>query len=222
MAVQFPNIFVVDMDTGPACQPLAPLFLGDELANRVGVYLYRDGAPFEPGGSAFGRAVLSSGATVLIQNAVVAGNEIYVDLPSAVYAEQGPVKVTVTWTNGTATATVLEGVGTVRLTETGTIIDPGTIISDVSALVDAIENARDSLPPEYTDLLETIAADFSESADYSAGQYVWYSSVLYRFTADHSAGTWTGTDAVSVTVCGEIQRAELTFTDDGNGNITIS
>lgn len=220
--MQFPNMFSVDIDKGPVTQTLHPLFVGDALANRIGVYLYKDGEPFSPGGSAFGRAVLSGGGTVPIQNGVVSGNQVYIDLPSGVYAEQGPVKITVSWTDGTTTTTVLEGTGNVRLIETETIIDPGTIISDVSALVDAIENARDSLPPEYTDLLGTIAADFSESADYSAGQYVWYSSVLYRFTANHSAGTWTGTDAVSVTVCGEIQRAELAFADDGDGNITIS
>lgn len=220
--MQFPNVFSVDVDKGPAVQQLSPMFLGDAIANRVGVYLYKDGEPFSPGGSAFGRAILSSGETVLIQEGIVSGNEIYIDLPSGVYAEQGPVKISVTWTDGTTTTTVLEGTGNIRLTETEIILDPGTVISDVSALVQAIETAVDSIPPDYTDLLETIAADFSESVDYSAGQYVWYSSVLYRFTANHSAGTWTGTDAVSVTVCGEIQRAELTFTDDGDGNITIS
>nr|MBQ1578064.1 SGNH/GDSL hydrolase family protein [Oscillospiraceae bacterium] len=205
--MQFPNMFYVDVDKGPVTQPLHPLFLGDALANRIGVYLYKDGEPFSPGGSAFGRAVLSGGETVLIQNGVVSENAIYVDLPSGVYAEQGPVKITVSWTDGTTTTTVLEGTGNVRLTETGTIIDPGTIISDVTALIQAIETAVASIPPTYTDLLETIAPEFSTDDDYTAGQYVWYDGSLYRFKADHS-GSWTGTDAALVTVGGDLQSVD--------------
>lgn len=206
--MQFPNMFFVDVDKGPVTQPLHPLFLGDALANRIGVYLYKDGEPFSPGGSAFGRAVLSGGETVLIQNGVVSENAIYVDLPSGVYAEQGPVKITVSWTDGTTTTTVLEGTGNVRLTETGTIIDPGTIISDVTALIQAIETAVASIPPTYTDLMETIAPEFSTADSYAAGQYVWYSGSLYQFKSDHSAGAWSGTDAALVTVGGDLQGAD--------------
>ncbi len=206
--MQFPNMFFVDVDKGPSTQTLNPLFLGDALANRIGVYLYKDGEPFSPGGSAFGRAVLSGGETVLIQNGVVSENAIYVDLPSGVYAEQGPVKITVSWTDGTTTTTVLEGTGNIRLTETGTIIDPGTIISDVTALIQAIEMAVASIPPTYTDLLETIAPEFSTADSYAAGQYVWYSGSLYMFKADHSAGAWTGTDAALVTVGVDLQSVD--------------
>ena len=39
-------------------------------------------------------------------------------------------------------------------------------------------------------------SDFSTSEDYSAGNLVVYSGVVYRFTADHDAGAWTGTDVV--------------------------
>lgn len=36
---------------------------------------------------------------------------------------------------------------------------------------------------------------FSESTAYSAGDVVNYNGKLYKFTADHAAGAWTGTDA---------------------------
>lgn len=36
---------------------------------------------------------------------------------------------------------------------------------------------------------------FSESTAYNAGDVVNYNGKLYKFTADHSAGAWTGTDA---------------------------
>lgn len=39
------------------------------------------------------------------------------------------------------------------------------------------------------------APEFSSSTPYSAGDYVLYQGTLYRFTADHAAGAWVGTDA---------------------------
>lgn len=44
------------------------------------------------------------------------------------------------------------------------------------------------------------AQTFDATKAYSAGAYVLYNSVLYRFTADHAAGAWTGTDATAVKI----------------------
>lgn len=53
--------------------------------------------------------------------------------------------------------------------------------------------------------LSNFAGEFSTSTPYSAGQYVTYTDgKFYRFTADHAAGAWTGTDVVAVTAGGEI------------------
>jgi len=41
----------------------------------------------------------------------------------------------------------------------------------------------------------TMAPNFSAETAYTAGDYVWHSGKLYRFTADHAAGSWDGTDA---------------------------
>ena len=53
----------------------------------------------------------------------------------------------------------------------------------------------------------TIAPEFSASTAYTAGSYVYKNGVLYRFTAAHS-GAWTGTDAETVTVGGELTRLD--------------
>lgn len=45
----------------------------------------------------------------------------------------------------------------------------------------------------------TIAPEFSDQNNYTAGSYVYKNGVLYRFTAAHS-GAWTGIDAETVTV----------------------
>ena len=52
----------------------------------------------------------------------------------------------------------------------------------------------------------SIAGQFSTASNYSAGDYVYYGGYLWRFTADHSAGAWSGTDAEQVTVTDEISR----------------
>ena len=55
---------------------------------------------------------------------------------------------------------------------------------------------------------DNMAPAFSSSTAYSEGDYVIYNKNLYQFTADHSAGAWTGSDAQSVTISSEI--GELT------------
>ena len=45
---------------------------------------------------------------------------------------------------------------------------------------------------------DMIADDFSTSTAYAAGDYAIYNGHLYRFTAAHAAGAWTGTDAAQV------------------------
>ena len=42
------------------------------------------------------------------------------------------------------------------------------------------------------------AREFSTSQAYAAGDLVIYDGVLYKFTASHSAGAWTGSDAAAV------------------------
>ena len=63
------------------------------------------------------------------------------------------------------------------------------------------------------------AGAFNSSTDYTAGQYVIQtitsgsSSVnkLFRFTADHAAGAWTGTDAVEVKICNDVTDLKSAF-----------
>ena len=50
----------------------------------------------------------------------------------------------------------------------------------------------------------TIAIDFSESADYSVGDYVWYDNKLYRFVADHTSGAWDSSEVVEAVLTNDI------------------
>lgn len=53
-----------------------------------------------------------------------------------------------------------------------------------------------------------VASDFSAEKSYPAGAYVYYDGTLYLFTADHSAGAWTGSDARMVVLSEELSHVE--------------
>lgn len=64
-----------------------------------------------------------------------------------------------------------------------------------------------------------MAAEFSASASYAAGDYCTYQGALYRFSAAHAAGAWTGTDATVVSLAGDVSdlRSQISgggLTDD--------
>lgn len=56
-------------------------------------------------------------------------------------------------------------------------------------------------------LLQNEAQTFDASTDYAVGDYVLYNGRLYRFTAVHTAGAWTGEDAERVTIAHELKKA---------------
>lgn len=201
MSLQFPNLFRVDVNKGPLDVRLFRMFQGDEYANRIGCYLYNGDAEITPGGSVAGEVILPGGGTVALIGAV-SGNLIYVDLTDDCYAAPGEITVSVTWTNGTATVTALQGHGVISITQTGAV--SGDAPETVSELILAIDTAVASIPSDYSSLLATIAPDFSAETAYTAGRYVWYSGTLYKFTADHPAGSWIGTDATSAVIGDEI------------------
>lgn len=175
-------------------------FTGDNLSNVVGVNLFVDGEPYDGGGNVTATVVLSNGATVALENGVLDGNQASVTLTSGCFICPGLIGVYIRLTNGDIKTTVLSAVFTVIESETGSAVDPGTIIPSVQDLIDDIADAVATIPPDYSALLATIAPTFSASTAYSGGSYVWYDSVLYRFTADHAAGAWTGTDAMAVVI----------------------
>jgi hypothetical protein len=53
-------------------------------------------------------------------------------------------------------------------------------------------------------LMAGIAPTFSTSTSYPVGAYVYYNGTLYRFTAAHAAGSWTGTDATAVALGNDV------------------
>ena len=213
--IRFPNMYRVDLEKGPAIKQLHQMFMGDKAANRIGAYLFQGDVAVSPGGSCSGTAILNDGSTVALTG-TVAGNEIYIDLPPGCYAVPGPIQVYVLWTNGTVMTTVVAGFGTVTRTETGTIIDPGTIIPSVEQLISDIADAVASIPADYSSLLTTIAPEYSTTADYYAGGFVWNGGTLYRAREYVPAGTWNQEKFEPVIVSGG-----LPYTIGGNNTLEL-
>ena len=197
-------------------------FTGDNLSDMIGVYLTVDGQPYTGGGTVSGTVINSRGQTIPITTGAISGNLVTVTLEQAALAVPGLIGVYVKLTTGTTVTTVLAAKFTVEQTETDTPIDPGTVISSVDALITRINTAVESIPADYSELLAGVAPSFSSSTAYTAGQYVWYPGLvdnvgaLYRFTADHAAGSWTGTDAAAVAMANDVADLRSALDIDKN------
>lgn len=145
-------------------QPLLPVPLQqmlvskDTLANRIGVRLYQGKTPYSPGGQCAGFVVRRDGYTVPITGSIN-GNEMYIDLPAAAYDRDGPINIGIKNVQGSAVTTVFLGMGTVVCGETDIAIDPGsTITLSVAALIAEIEEARATIPMDYSALSAAVRA----------------------------------------------------------------
>lgn len=71
------------------------------------------------------------------------------------------------------------------------------------------ERGLQGLPGEMT--ATSVAPVFSPATAYSKGDYVTYGGQLYRFTADHAAGDWIGTDASAVAMTDDLNDLKSAF-----------
>lgn len=130
---------------------------GDELANRFGVRVFRNGEPENIGGTCMGLFIRADGTTVTISSGVVSGNVAYVTLPEACYAVEGQFSLAIKCQGSGVTGTLRIVDGVVSRTSTDAAVDPGTIIPSVEELIAAINAAVASIPQDYSDLQITSA-----------------------------------------------------------------
>ena len=108
----------------------------------------------------------------------ISGGKIYATFPATCYSVPGRFGLTIYITTDGATTAVYAAIGTVALTTSGTIAPPAT--DDVVDLINDIATAVASIPASYSSLLADIAPNYSPSALYSVGQYVWQEGDLKR------------------------------------------
>jgi hypothetical protein len=178
------------------------VFTGDDCGNLIKVALFDGGTPYSGGGTVSATAVLADGTTFPLTQGSITGNMVSVPLEAGALAVSGLMGLYVKISGGGIICTVLNAIFTVQATDTGMV--PAAMVTTVNELVAAIRDAQDSIPADLTNLLAAVAPTFSTSTAYSAGAYVWQGGKLYRFTAAHPAGTWTGTGAVEVALGNDV------------------
>lgn len=126
------------------------VFSQDNQGNLVGVNVFDDGEPAVLSGTVTGYVIRSDGATVPV-NGVLNGSSCYVILNSSCYAVEGTLSLVIKLSYNNATTTLCAVVAYVYRSTTDAAVDPGTIIPSVQELIDAINEAVESIPSDYSD-----------------------------------------------------------------------
>jgi len=180
------------------------LFSQDAAANTINIEVTDNGAPATIGGTVSANVIRPDGGTVAVTGGTISGNIVSITLPAACYALVGMISVIVKLTSDSTETTIAALTAYVYQSSTDTVVDPGTVISSIQDLIDAIDTAVASIPADYSSLWTSLAPAFSSSTAYTAGQYVTYNGGLYRFTKAHAAGSWASGDVVAVNLGGEL------------------
>ena len=109
------------------------LFSADAGANVIGVEVLDDGAAATLSGTVAAYIVRGDGATITAEG-TLSGNRASVVLPAAAYSVEGPIRITIKLTSGSAVTTLISVVGEVCRATTDTILDSGTVITLVSTV----------------------------------------------------------------------------------------
>ena len=201
-------------------KPLQPVMLQpmlvcqDQLANRIVVDLVNGDSPVSITGTVSGKALRADGNTVALVNGSSSGGSMSIDLPEAAYAVEGRVIISLSVATAQNKVTLFVGVGSVIKTESGSYVDPGEVINDIDDLIADINAAVASIPADYSALLATIAPNYADlTFPVSAGQWCWYSGVLYAANQDISTSeNWTAAHWRTVTVGGEVASLKSALT----------
>lgn len=148
------------------------VFSQDNNGNLIGVNVYQDGQPATLSGSVSASVIRADGATVAVTG-VLTGNRASVTLPQSCYAVPGVLSVVIKLTSGTTVTTLCAVVANVYQSSTDAVVDPGTIIPDINALIAEIEAAVAQIPPDYSGLKRTIASTNTDESGDVSSHIVW-------------------------------------------------
>ena len=131
------------------------VFTGDSESNLIGVRLFKRGEPYEDDSAELtvGLSIIRADGTTVEDTGTISYNQVTVEIPAGALAIEGPIAVHIYLTDSdTIRATVFAGVFTVVATSTDAIIDPGTIIPSINALIAELQEKI-----VYLDRLENMA-----------------------------------------------------------------
>lgn len=191
--------------------------MGDAKANRYGVRVLRNGEPENiADATCTGCFVRATGDTVAVTDGTVdAANSIaYVTLPEACYAIEGVFRLGIKLSGSSVTGTVRIVDGVVNNIDTGSYVDPGTVMPTIQDLIEEIEDTVATIPADYSDLWKTFESTYSTSNTYNVGDYTTYDGKLYRCVVKIATGeTWTATHWTPVDVGSELVELKKAITN---------
>lgn len=135
------------------------LFSGDSGGNKITVEVLDNGSPATLSGTVTGYVIREDNSTVTISNGTLTENKASITLPASVYTVVGRVSIVVkvgTTTVGACTAYVYR-------TTTDTIVDPGSVVPDISELLALIGECEDATTAASTAATEASRVDASIS-----------------------------------------------------------
>lgn len=162
------DIANVELTTGNVFRSYANLVLGEGDANAVafGIRAFRDGAPESLAGKTVsGQFIRADGVTVAVSGGLCNGNLAQIVLPAACCAVEGNFTLAIKLTRAAdgfeSTVRIVDG--TVVNTTLGAIVDPGSVIPDLSDYEEAAEAA--------TEAAQTISAKYVYAENVSDDDY---------------------------------------------------
>ena len=156
--MQFERWYTVNTDAGRALTVDlgAVLFEGDTDPLKLGVKLVNSEGDVTITGDAAGRCITADGRTLSPLEAGESGNTAWVVIPQDALSTPGKIEVFLRIADAGDTAVTLYAYGTVKRTDTGTIVNPGTPIPNVEELQEAAEACV-----EATEAAQAIVDDWS-------------------------------------------------------------
>lgn len=152
-------------------------FSEDNLSVLLGVRLYENGAPVSVSGSVVCYAIRNDGNTVVFSGSL-SSNQAYAVLPKSCFVSPGPLAVMLQLVTGTGDnaikTTVLKVLLMVEASQTGTIIDPGSEVPDLSdllAMLDQMEAATTAANTAAAHAMDTVLV--SETQPQSEYNKLW-------------------------------------------------
>ena len=139
------------------------VFTADNKGNVIGVNVFKNGIPVNLTGTVTGSIIRADGVTVIVSG-TISGNQAYIVLPQSAYAVPGLLSIVIKLSSGNDITTICAVVGTVYMSTTNAVSDPGNIIPDVSALL-ALINQAEAAADEIADM--SIYAELIEDDDYA-------------------------------------------------------
>ena len=144
MAIYREDIVDIELESGTVFRTFMNKAIGegDANGNRFGFRCLRNGQPVSlTGSTVIGHFIRADGNTVEITG-TTNGDTAYVTLPATCYAVEGQFTLAIKLSGGSVTGTIRMVDGTVVNTTNGAVIDPGSVIPDLSDYLEVVEDAE--------------------------------------------------------------------------------